>query len=207
MADDRRRRPKTVRGGHGRFARPPTPIPDHVDPEETPPPQDVSEAIARLWENRHDAAAIRELRDGLNGYLQTQARHDMAINEWLAPFARSLPAEIANLEASLAKTDAALATAVKAMNDWSDSIRDDLRAQAERITLSEDRLTEHRQMLDSLHSYRLPERVGALEKRNIEQDAGDKRELALSRRRRRLFTTIWTVLSAAGGAVAGWLTK
>jgi hypothetical protein len=48
-------------------------------------------------------------------------------------------------------------------------------------------------------------RVVALEQRNRDTDIGDAREVALVTRRNRILKAAWAALTAAGGAVAGWL--
>ena len=88
---------------------------------------------------------------------QTLERHDEAINEWLAPLARELPGQLANLGSAIAKLDAT----VTSHATLSAEIRRQLGEQDEKIGALEDRGADHEVRITLVEG--LPPRVAALE--------------------------------------------
>lgn len=145
---------------------------------------------------------VDQLKGNLAMAAQTIERHDQAINEWLAPLARALPAQLADLGSAIAKLDGT----VGGFAQLSADIRNELADHDERLGAMEDRAGAHDVRLDLLDE--LPPKVAALEERRraetIEQAvrgavvAEQRKWIAFGMRHG------WKILSAALAALAGY---
>lgn len=133
---------------------------------------------------------------------QTIERHDQAINEWLAPLARALPAQLANLGSAIGKLDGT----VSGFAQLSADIRKELADHDERLGAAEERGAAHEVRLDMFDE--IPPRVAALEERKrAETTERAVTEAVVAQQRRWAAFAMqhgWKVLSAVLAALAGY---
>lgn len=145
---------------------------------------------------------VDRLKNDLSLAAQTIERHDQAINEWLAPLARALPAQLANLGAAIGKLDGT----VSGFAQLSADIRKELADHDQRLGVVEDRAAGHESRLDLFDE--IPPRVAALEERKrAETVERAVTEAVVAQQRAWIGFAVrhgWKVLSAVLAALAGY---
>lgn len=218
-------------GVHRDYAR----VPAHVEPETTPPPQEMPavarsrtptpdeittsfaaieaqlstlrDGLVQLWPSRHVHDEITAMRSEFRGYTQSMANAEAtargawdAVKELMPRLDRMLQSQGAVEQ--LAGTVAAIDGKLDGISDRFAAIETAQETAAVRFDEHDKRDQEIAASVASIDT-----RVGALEQRHLIADAGDKRELALSRRRRRLLQTLIGAVSTGVGWLAGLLTQ
>ena len=197
MADDRKRGKR-----YDRFARPPT-SPEAFDPDKTPVPQTLDQAIQ--W--HHVDTRLESVEAEIKGYTKQVTRHQAELDQWV-PKLKECIGDIeaatnrqARIEAHLeAFFDREWPSLRKALGDFADSIRD----LGDRMT-SLEKSVEHvgeKQSTQAKELDALEMRVKALETISLEKGA------AVKERRRLLNTThaVIAAVAAAAGYIASLLT-
>lgn len=193
-------------GPHRAFDRPPTPVPDHVEPEETPPPQDAREAIATLWEGRYNAQDIRELSAEMRKTLTAIAGHDEAI-EWLKDIARKLPGALESIRTNISQLSTDVSNVAQSMRDATSSMSIQLRGHHERIEQVEERAASHEVRLDNIDAENLPPRVAALEEHHKTQHIEKRLVARQGRWRSRIIKGAVGAVVSLASALAGYLSS
>lgn len=222
MAQPRKRRPT---GAVPRVVEDDVTPPPHEMPavarSRTPTPDEISTSFAaieaqlstlrdglvQLWPSRHVHDEIQAMRSEFRGYTQSMANAEAtargawdAVKELMPRLDRMLSAQGAVEQ---------LADSVAAIDGKLDTISERFAAIETAQETAAVRFEEHdkrdQEIAASVAS--IDTRVGELEGQRIVKEAGDKRELALVRRRRRVIAGLWAAVVAAGGAIAGWFSK
>jgi hypothetical protein len=182
---------------------------------------ELTAAVGRVWDARNDSERI----DKINGQLQTLTSNVATLtakfDAFIEPFAKQTMARVMALENRTAIVGAAtdnffardwpnfvesvgqLNTNLSALVTTSKLLDQELDSIKQRVTESNTALS---QRLETLRNEAFADRLRiiALEQRNRDQDIGDARETAITKRRNKILKVVWAALQTAGGAIAGW---
>lgn len=149
----------------------------------TPTPAELAHALNRLSDSIHKR--LEHVENTANGDL--------------LPFIHETGARYTEVAAGLAGLSATVAALTKSIDQWRLDIGKQLEEHDGRIYDLEDRSGRHHVRLDTLDDQRLDERVRTLE----QHQAGDARELSLTRtQQRRLDARAGVISTLAGGLAA-----
>ena len=151
------------------------------------------------------AGRLKRVEDKLDEYTQSASRSETLLDEIVMPSVRQTLAKLDGLGTDMH----ALSSGVERIGESLEVMGSDLRRTVEdhheRLQAVEREQTQHRARLAVFDDAHMSLRVKNIEDRITGEDAGDKRELALTTRRNRAFAAIIAAVSSAGGAIAGWL--
>lgn len=209
-----------------------TPI--HIDPEETPPPQEIPVlrslpghesipppiqerfeaidaalagihgAVAHAWPARSDPVRMGHLEAKIEAYTQGMARHDEAINKFIVPFVTDAMAVLSELKTSRAEASAEMRHMTTAIQEMGIRLKQEVESHDERLTVVEDQVSGHTVQIQLLQDARPAPRLTALERFN------DDRALATTastKERVRIFTWAKAGLAAAVAIVTAVVVK
>jgi hypothetical protein len=182
----------------------------------------VTAAVGRLWDSRNDSERIDKINEQLRTLSADVTKLLTQFGTFIEPFAKQTMGRIGILEERAANVAATTGSffgrewpnfveTVGQLNQSLGSLVTTSKLLDQELDAIKKRHTEWRETLNAqIDELRIDAentrlRVVALEQRNRDTDIGDARETALVTRRNRILKATWTALTAAGGAVAGWL--
>lgn len=169
----------------------------------------VTEALGKIWDARKDSGRINRLEGKIDSLAQDTVEHSTKLDEFVMPALKGQMARVDALLTFQEVSSSRLRTFFD--NEWPrlektvESIEkalNDLLERIGRVERSQEKLNDNlmhhanRIALAESNAKALETRVNLLEIRNVESDAGDKRQ-------RKLLGAAVAVLSALG-AIAGW---
>lgn len=163
---------------------------------------DVTRAIGRVWDARNDTDRLNKLETKIDAYTQTSARTEAVLNEWIVPWTKEQAAALDKLVLAVERLSP-IAAAVGELEKRFASFGDRLTKIEAAHELATERWAREAGAIDAKAGSAaavgnsLDVRVTALERRNADGDAGDKRQ-------RKLIGAALAVISLLGG-VAGWV--
>jgi exonuclease VII large subunit len=166
--------------------------------DESRPKTPTAPAVGRTPTAEELARAINRLNESLNKRLEHVER---AADSDLLPFIRETGARYTEVASGLTGLSERVIALTSTIDQWREDIRRDIEDHDARLLTVEERGTEHHVRLDTLDEQQLDSRVRVLE----QHQAGDARELSLTRSQKRRFDARVGVISTLVSGLAALL--